>query len=385
MDQKAAELFAERSAVRDDLMALKTPKRVPVFALFTLEGAVGLTGARLLDCHYDLALAEKAHVAVCETFYSDALPSVNLRYPPVYDILGARNWVLGSNGAVQYSGFEFMEVDEYDAFIENPYKTILEVFVPRVCAELDTDPINRAIVLSQAFAEYRRQIAEHIAIYIRMIDRFGYAQGTISGPTTVAPFDFIGDEIRGMNGIMGDIFRYPSKLSAACEALLPYMVRLAAPGKPQEGRGCFIPLHFAPYLGERHFKALYWPTLDRLVRDAEARGVRSTLFIENDWTRYLDYLETLPSSVVGWVDDGDPAQFAEKFGKNHVFGGFYDPMITLTKSKEDCIDVAKRLCDTCMKSGRFYFTFNKSVMDIQSIDIGKLQAVLEWVRDKAVY
>ena len=385
MNQNTAELLAERNSIRDDLLAMKTPKRVPVFPLFTLEAAVGLTGASLLDCHYDTALAEKSHEAICETFYSDSLPTYNSRFPSVYDILGSKNWKLGSNGAMQYSGFEFMMDDEYDEFIEAPYKIILEKFLPRVCSELDSDPIKRSLVFTKAFAEFRQKNAEHIGIYIKLMDRFGYSSGVIAGPTTVVPFDFIGDQIRGMNGIMGDIFRYPDKLEAAVEAVLPHMVKIAAPGEKADGRFCFVPLHFAPYLNLKAFKRFYWPFLERFVLDTEKLGVRSTLFIENDWTRYLDYLETLPTSTIGWVDDGDPEQFTEKFGKDHVFGGFFDPMITLTKSKEECIDEAKRLCDTCMKSGHFYFTFNKSVMDIKSIDIAKLQAVLEWVRDKAIY
>jgi hypothetical protein len=385
LNPQATELFAERNAIRDDLLALKTPKRVPVFALFTLEAAVGLTGASLLDCHYDTALAEESHTAVCETFYSDALPTYNSRFPSVYDILGSKNWKLGSNGSMQYSGFEFMMDDEYDEFIAAPYQTILTKFVPRVCGELTEDPVKRSLVMAQAFAEFRQKNTEHFALYARLIDHFGYSPGVIAGPTTVVPFDFIGDQIRGMNGIMGDIFRYPDQLEAAVRAVLPHMVRLAAPGEKADGRWCFIPLHFAPYLNLKAFQRFYWPLLTDLVSESEARGVRSTLFIENNWTRYLDYLETLPPTAVGWVDDGDPEQFTEKFGKDHVFGGFFDPMITLTKSKEECIDEAKRLCDTCMKSGHFYFTFNKSVMDIKSIDIGKLQAVLEWVRDKAIY
>ena len=385
MEPTIQALFEERNAVREDLLSLKTPKRAPVFALFTLEAAASLAGVNLLDCHYDLGLAEKAHMRICETFYSDSLPSVNLRYPPVYDLLGARNWKLGSNGAVQYSGFEFMDASEYDDFIAAPFKTIFEAFVPRVCAELEGGGPRASIALAKAYAEYKRQTDAHLAIYIRMIERFGYASGTIAGPTAVAPFDFIGDQIRGMNGIMGDIFRCPDKLRAACEALVPYMARLAAPGEAADGRYCFIPLHFAPYIGKKHFEQLYWPTLEQLILEAEKRGVRSTLFIENDWTRYLSFLETLPSSTIGWVDDGDPAAFTEAFGKEHAFGGFFDPMITLTRSKEDCVDEAKRLCDTCMKSGHFYFTFNKSVMDIKSIDIAKLQAVLEWVRDEAYY
>jgi uroporphyrinogen-III decarboxylase len=308
-----------------------------------------------------------------------------LRYPPVYDILGSKNWVLGSNGAVQYSGFEFMEADEYDEFTQAPYKMVMEKFVPRVCEELNADPVSNAVTLAKAFREFRKQLDTHGAIYAEMTSLFGYSAGVVAGPITVAPFDFLGDQMRGMNGIMGDIFRSPDKLEAAVNALLPYMVRLAAPGAPQEGRFCFLPMHYAPYLNPKAFERFYWPTLKQLVVDAEKRGVRIAMFIENDWTRYLDYLETLPVSVIGWVDDGDPVAFTEKFGKNHVFGGFYDPMITLTKSKEECIDAAKRLCDICMKSGHFYFTFNKSVMDIQSVDVRKLCAVLEWVRDEAWY
>jgi hypothetical protein len=38
-----------------------------------------------------------------------------------------------------------------------------------------------------------------------------------------------------------------------------------------------------------------------------------------------------------------------------------------------------------MKSDHFYFTFDKYVMDIKSIDVPKLQAVLEWVRENGKY
>jgi hypothetical protein len=367
------------------LVALRTPKRVPVFALFTLEAAAGLADVRLLDCHYDLALAEKAHALVCETFYSDSLPSVNLRYPPVYDILGSKNWVMGSGGAVQHSGMILMEEDEYDQWIEGPFKMILEVIMPRVCSELDADPVNRSLSFAKAFAEYRRQTDAHLAIYGKMAERFGYAAGTIAGPTTVAPLDFISDQFRGFGNITSDCYRYPEKVKAAVEAILPYMVRLAAPGAPAPGRGCFIPLHIGPFMNRRQFEEFFWPSLKELILRVEKLGVSSTLFIEQDWTRYTDFLATLPASTIGWCDQGDPQVFADTFGQGHAWGGFFDPMITLTRSKEECIDEAKRLLDVGMKTGHFFFTFNQSVMDVRTIDVGKLQAVLEWVRDNAVY
>jgi hypothetical protein len=385
LDNNAARQFAERDALRSDLIAGKAPARVPVYALFTLEAACGLADIDLFDAHYDLSLAEKAHEKICETFYSDALPSINLRYPPVYDILGAKNWVLGSTGAVQHSGIEMMHEDEYDEFIAGPYKMIVETFMPRICSSLEGDAAARSLNFAKAFYEYKRQVDGHVAIYGRMAERFGYSSGVIAGPTTVAPFDFIADQFRGFTNITVDIYRIPDKVEAAVKAVYPYMLKLALAGQPESGGSCFIPLHLAPFINLKQFESLYWPTLRQMVEEADSHGVSSALFIEQDWTRYLDYLETLPKSTIGWVEKGDPVKFTEQFGKDHVFGGFYDPTITLTQSKESCIDEAKRLLDVCMKSGHFYFTFDRSIMDIKSIDIAKLQAVLEWIRDNAAY
>ena len=41
----------------------------------------------------------------------------------------------------------------------------------------------------------------------------------------LAPFDYISDFYRGLNGIMKDMFRQPENVIKACEAILPYMVR----------------------------------------------------------------------------------------------------------------------------------------------------------------
>ena len=86
-----------------------------------------------------------------------------------------------------------------------------------------------------------------------------------------------------------------------------------------------------------------------------------------------------------YMEYGNPKVFTETVGKDHIIGGFFDPTISLVRSKEACIDEAKRLLDITMKSGKYYFCFDKSVMDIKSIDVGKIQAVLEWVTENAKY
>jgi hypothetical protein len=383
---KIAELYEERSAIRSDLFAGRRPRRVPVYASFSLEAACGFAGISLMEAHYDLGLAEKAHERVCELFYSDSFPSGNLRYPPVYQLLGAKNWILASNGAVQHPEIETMLVEDYDEFIARPYDTIVEKFLPRVCTALDTDPISRGIAFAKAFQTYCEQKAAHFGIIGRLSKKYGYTPGIIAGPQTEAPFDFVADQLRGFKAVLMDCRRMPEKVDAAARAILPFMIKLAVPEDgPGAGIQAFIPLHLAPYMRQKQFEELWWPSFEELVAEIDRSGVGTTIFAENDWTRFLPYLERLPRSVVVWAEDGDQERYAATVGREHAFGGFFDPTITLARSKEECIDAAKRMCDACMGSGHFYFTFNRGVMDAASVDIGKLQAVLEWLRDNAVY
>lgn len=379
------ELLAERCEIREDLFSGKRPKRIPVFSVFTLEAACGLSGVSLLDAHYDLDLATKAYEKVCETFYSDSCPISNLRYPPVYQLLGAKNWVLASNGAVQHPEIETMLPEDYDEFIASPYDVIIEKFLPRVCSALDSDPVNSGITLAKAYQEYIHQSGTYFATMGILSQKFGYSAASVTAPMTEAPFDFLADQLRGFKAILMDCRRIPDKVEAAAKAVMPYMMKLAVPRIPYPGMQGFIPLHLAPYMNPQQFERLWWPTFEELVVELDKQNIGMTIFAENDWTRFLDYLTALPKSTAAWIEDGDMQKYTETFGKDHVFGGFFDPTITLTKSKEECIDVVKEMCDICMKSDHFYFTFNKGVMDINSIDISKLQAVLEWVANNAYH
>jgi hypothetical protein len=278
-----------------------------------------------------------------------------------------------------------MRVEDYDEFIAAPYTTIVEKFLPRVCTALDTDPVNRGLNLAKAFGQWKMISTAQLGVYGKMNQKYGYVGGFITNQMIEAPFDFLADQLRGFKSISMDIRRVPDKVKAACEAIAPLMVRLAVPAVPRPGCISFIPLHLGPFINDKAFDELWWPTFEQVVVELDKKGIACSLFVEQDWTRRVEYLARLPKSTIMFMESGDPKRFTETLGKDHVFGGFYDPTITLSKSKEECIDAAKRLLDTCMKSSHFYFTFDKSVIDMKSIDVPKLQAVLEWVRENGKY
>ncbi len=369
----------ERLEIRSDLLSGKIPKRIPIYATFSFEAACGLAGVDLMRAHYDMSLVEKAYTSICDTFFVDAFPSRNLRFPSSYQLLGAKNWTLGSNGVVQHPEIESMRADEYDQLIEDPYGFLMTTLLPRVCTALDTDPINKSVILSKAYATYNKSVNEHAKIIASIVQKHGYGPGLIAGSLIEAPFDFIADQLRGFKAIMMDIRRIPDKVAKACEAILPMMLKRAMPFSTKPGNISFIPLHLAPYINMKQFETLFWPTLEKLVVEMHKCGVGAYLFAEHDWTRYSDFLERLPDTSIYIFEYGDYAKLKKTAGKDHVIGGFFNPTITLTKSKEECIDEAKRIIETCAPGGRFCFSFDKGVMDIKSIDVSKLQAVLDWV------
>jgi hydroxymethylpyrimidine pyrophosphatase-like HAD family hydrolase len=382
----ALELQQERNQVRSDLLAGKKPKRVFIVPSFTMEAVCGLAKVSLIEVHYNnMALKEKALTMVCETFYSDVGPSMSSRFPGIYQQLGAKNWIISSNGTVQHPEIETMHVEEYDEFIATPYKTMVEKFLPRVCTALDTDPVTRSLKLAAAYGAYKNSFNAQYGVAAKLIGQYGYAPGFITNQMIVSPFDFLAGQLRGFRAITIDIRRCPDKVKAAVEAVTPLMIKMAVPTVMRPGLISLIPLHLAPFISMKAFEELYWPTFEKVIVELDKKGIACCLFVEQDWTRYCEYLERLPKSTIMYMEAGDPKRFTETVGKDHIFAGFYDPTITLSRSKEECIDEAKKLLDTCMKSDHFYFTFDKPVIDIKSVDVPKLQAVLEWVRENGKY
>lgn len=378
-------ILEERLQIRADVLAHKVPKRVPVMPRFTLESSTGIAGISLIEAHYKPELRERSFRAVCDQFYSDSFATMDLRYPIVYQLLGAKNWVLSSSGVVQHPEIETMTPEDYDEFTAAPYKTMFEKFLPKVCSSLDTDAVSSAMNLAKAYKVHKDVVNMHYGIVGKLSAEYNYSPGMIAGQLIEAPFDFLADQLRGFKGITMDVRRIPDKIEKAVEAIMPIMVDLGTPRVMREGIIDFIPLHLAPYINLKTFERLYWPTLKSTIEQLDAKGIACCLYCEEDWTRFGEHLAELPASTVLWFEGGDFKKLKATAGKDHVIGGFYDPCITLARSKQECIDAAKELVDTCAPGGQYFFTFDKSVMDVNSIDVGKVQAVLEWVRDNAVY
>lgn len=376
---------AERLDIRNKTIAGEIPKRVFIVGCYTLDMACGYAGVDLLRAHYDPELRYKAFSAVCRDFYSDSYPCEFMRFTGAYQTLGARNWVLSSTGTIQHPEIETMQPEDYDELIADPYGTIIDKLLPRVCSHLDAPASRRSMVMAKAVDCWNRYNQENNAMVAGLTEQHGYSDEFIKGNLAVAPFDFLADQLRGFKSVTMDCRRLPDKVEAAVKAITPLMVKLALANGAQPGDIALMPLHMAPYINMKTFERFYWPTFEELIIEVAKQGVGYNLFAEQDWTRYHEYLSRLPESTIIRFEEGEMKLLKETVGEKHVIAGFFDATITLTRSKEECIDEAKRILDTCAPGGRFYFALNKGIMDIKSIDVKKYQAVLDWLAVNATY
>lgn len=380
-----AALRQERTEIFSDLLAGKVPKRVPIFLIFPFEFAIQYSGKDLFASQWDPTVVEEVYDKICQDFFTDVVPVHPARPAPLYKLLGAKNWVMGSNGFLQHPEVEGLALEDYDYFIESPLNCLVERILPKLYTELDSEPHEKAIVWAKAFKALYDGIGNEEAACVSLAEKYGFAPVNFLSSHCEAPLDFVADMLRGFKGISADIRRVPEKVEAAAQAALPLMIKKGLPPVVSSLNSAFIPLHMAPFMREKDFARFYWPTFKTLVDTLTEHGVASKLFVEQDWMRFIDYLYELPENTRMMFEFGDPKLVKEKLGQKHIISGFYPLTLLRTGTKQQCLDKAKELIDILAPGGKYYFAFDKMPLTIDSVNIGNLQAVLDYVHTNANY
>lgn len=361
------------------------PERVPVVSKAEPSYAIQYAGYDLKQAQWDPALILKATDKMYEDIYCDAGGNMP-RFPLVYKTNGSKAFVpRESDDFVQHPEVTGLLPEDYDAYIADPFKCIVETVMPRLYPKLSSaDPqgglnLLRAMIAdNQSKAQYLGGLAElgkkHGIINIR--------RGAIE-----APFDFVADLLRGFTGVSMDVRRDPGRLKAAVEATLPLMYRLGKIANPTPGTipSLFIPLHMPSYMRTIDFENLYWPTFKKLVDDLIADGYTLQIFFEKNWERYYDFLQEMPRGVIAYFEEDDLGVVKEKIGKNVCIMGNYPITMLRLNTKQQCIDKAKEILDKAAPGGGYLFCMDKSILTIDDAKPENLIAVSEFVHEYGVY
>ncbi len=414
-DPGSESLYKERATLyRDAIQMKKPPKRIPVCpsaGSFPIEYA----GITWHEAMYDYAKLSFAWQKYHDDFDPDGLNAPrNIAPGKALELLGLSlyRWAGGGlrhDQEYQFVEKEYMKADEYMDLIDDPTGFFLYSFFPRVCTRLEAfgklplmPPIHELPVVPSGLIPFGldevadalghlMQAGREVHLWLKQVNKInirimGQGKPSFSAGFTKAPFDVIGDSLRGTKGVLMDMFRHPEELIEACDRLVPFMVKSGAAACKAAGHVMpFIPLHKGAdtFMSEKQFETFYWPSLRKVIVGLINEGVVPQLFVEGGYNRRLDIINDLPrGKVVWWFDSTDMARAKETVGQNNCIAGNVPLDILCTGTPDDVKACCRKLIDTAGKEGGFILT---SGAGVQGSKPGNVKAMIEFSKEYGIY
>jgi uroporphyrinogen-III decarboxylase len=416
INEQAKTDYQERATlVKDAVQMKKVPNRVAICVsggTFPLEYA----GISWKEAMYHPELVIDACAKYAEDFPADFVDiGAGVTPGKVFDILDFKLCIwaghgLEDNKAFQYIEKDYLKADEYQDLIDDPTGWFLNVFFPRIFGGLEgfkDFPMLAAIhemPLVPAFTfpfsnqplstamENLQQAAKATQDWSKV-----FQQATVSkmsqgfplfeGSGTKAPFDALGDTLRGTKEIMMDLFRRPEMVIEACERLTPLMVKFGVRGCLQDGNPmCFIPLHKGAdgFMTEEQFLTFYWPTLRQLIIGLIDQGVVPLLFAEGSYNSRLEIIaDDIPEGKVIWYfDQTDMERAKATVGQKSCIMGNVPIDILYAGTPEEVSAYCKTLIQVAGQGGGYIFSTGAGM---QGVKVENIKAMLDTAKEYGVY
>jgi uroporphyrinogen-III decarboxylase len=354
-------LFQERLNRYKIAMDCGKPDKVPVVMPLS-EWVVKYTNHTIQEAYYDFNIETEIIENTVKDLDFDILGGfLILWWPPLYDAVRSKYYKfpglsLEENVAYQYFEQEYMKAEDYDDFIANPTEWLVRNFMPRINEELsDPGSYRAAVALMKGAAAFDIVNTNAGKRTEKMAREHGLVMYT-SGMTK-APFDTLGDALRGMKGILTDLRRRPEKVEQACEMLVAHNIAFGMITAAGEfNLPAFAPLHRGsyPFLSMEQWERFYWPTWKKVIEGLWAQGKRTLFYAEGDWTPYLEKIAELPEkSIVFAIDNTDPKKAKEILGGKFCLWGGIHPTLLTYGTPQEVKDQVKRSIDELAGDGGF--------------------------------
>jgi hypothetical protein len=389
---RTARAYKEKTTRLTRAFNVQKPDRVPCILPASLFAA-SYAGTNLKTIMYDYAEMRRAWLKFLHEFESDTFMGPFV-VPPgkALEAVDYKLYVWPGHGlapgvlSYQTVEGEYMKPDEYDAFIKDPTDFWLRYFLPRICGTLEPFrklpslldfqelitavfiPFGRTDVQA-AFRSLLKAGRESVkwSDVIEEIDRAAKAAGYpgISGGLGKAPFDTIGDTMRGTRGIMMDMFQRPDKLQAAMERLVPLVIDSVVEQVDLSGTPvAFFPLHKGAdaFMSVKQYQTFYWPPLKKIILALYNEGIMPLLFAEGSYNHRLEIVGDLPKAAVAWYfDQTDMVRAKKVLGDKFCLMGNVPTSLLMTGSPRDVKEHCRKLIEACGKGGGYILTGGASI------------------------
>jgi uroporphyrinogen-III decarboxylase len=414
VSEQAKQAYRVRARRLVDAYNVQEPDRVPI------QLPVGSLPYILygIDMHTAMYDYEKA-VQACNSFneqYSEELEYFAGPFASpgkVLEILDYKLYVWPGHGlSLEAPGYQFVEgeymtADEYDNLIRDPSDFWLRTYLPRIFGTFECFRMFRPVTdfieivgmqvaplanpqvreslqkMLDAGAELQRR-NEATAEFAGKGPAMGFPAGL--GSLCKAPFDIIGDTLRGTDGIMKDMYRRPEKLLKAIDVIADVTINsmLTSPAISRMLLVAF-PLHKGAdgWMSRKQFDALYWPSLRKVVNAFIEEGLMVTLFAEGSYDTRLEYVNEFPRGAVNWwFDQTDMSRAKKILGKDCCIQGNVPSSMIVTGEPADVREYCRKLIEVCGEGGGFILSAG-CIAENPRLD--NLRAMLAAIREYGVY
>jgi hypothetical protein len=412
---EAEEAYRERVTLMKDAIQLKrTPSRIPVCpsaGFFPIQYA----GVTMYDAMYDYDILTRAWEQFFDDFTPDAYNAPTTIVPgKALEILDFKlyRWPgrgLSEEQEYQYVEKEYMKADEYQDLIDDPTGFFMNIYFPRIFGTLKPlekmpllPPVNEIPNVPPAVIPFGTEevqsafknlmdVGEETIRWITAVRRLngsvmGKGYPAFSGGFTKAPFDVIGDTLRGTRGVIMDIYRRPDELMEACERITPFMVKSGAASCKASGHIIpFVPLHKGAdgFLSDEQFRTFYWPTLRKLIIGLVNEGCVPQLFAEGGYNQRLEVICDIPKGkTVWWFDLTDMGRAKQTVGQVACIAGNIPLSLLCTATPDDVKAYCKNLIDVAAKDGGFILSTGAGMQGSKAENV---KAMIDFSKQYLVY
>lgn len=415
VSEQAKQNYRTRAQRLVDVYNVQEPDRVPVILQLSdiALSAAGIDGATAMREY------EKT-VQACNAFNENYAEELENYAGPgafpskVMELLDYKLYAWPGHGipesttGMQYVEGEYMTADEYDDLILDPSDFWMRKYLPRVFGTLapfhlltpltdiqenvhignfgvlsNPDMIDSLLKLVEVGKEYQR-----INAILGPQRAAGAAHGFPMAATTFAkaPFDVLGDTLRGTTGIMKDMFRRPDKVLKAMDVIADLMIATVK-NSPRYKDILMIgyPLHKGAdgWMSQKQFDTFYWPPLKKVMDAFIEEGFMQRLFAEGGYESRLDKVDQFSRGDVLWYFDKTDMALAKKhLGKNCCIMGNVPSSLLMTGTPEAVKEHCRKLIETCGEGGGYILSPGAVGT---SVKIDNLRAMIDAAKEYGVY
>lgn len=400
--------------IKDAIQLKKTPDRVPVALLPSMFPYLNAE-MTVQEAMYNY---DKC-IAAFKRFVLEFKPDMNIGATApgpgrLYEILDYKLYAWPGHGVAPEHSYqaiegEYMKAEEYDLLMADPSFYFSKFYLTRAFGALEgfsmlppltgilemygvaynfipyaLPPVqNTYKALFEAGMEALKWATVMGSLAIEL-NSLGFAN--ILGGFTKAPFDVLGDTLRGTKGVMLDMYRQPEKLIKAMEALVPIMISMGVNAAQQTGNPLiFMPLHKAAdgFLSDVQFRMFYWPTLKKVILGLIEGGCIPFPALEGCWNSRLQVIQDVPKGKTLWmVDQSDIAKAKDTLGQNACLLGNVPSSMLKLATPEEIVNHCKKLIDIASIGGGFILS-NGAFFDQAKPE--NLKAMVDFTKEYGVY